>query len=646
MMMQKREWTMGKSSKDSKSDGSGMPVSMARKWAGRGAGLAVILALALPLACSKDTDGFSAEEWDRIKMITPLSEPQLPNPSNLRNENDEALVKFGQKLFWDKDFAEAITVAGPSGNVGEAGKISCAVCHGHPYFGDARPFPQSHGRTGWLAHNTPAMINLGYYKWTFWTGRFDSMAEHGAVALGGAGTQMFTAKVLYRKYKDEYNALFPDRPLPAFLDPMHPDAAKYPATGSLKGNGAAADGPFDRMSRADQWEIHWLRANVGRSFDAYPRALVTRDSPFEKYVRDDQDARKEANFNARAKNGLRLFIGKASCIDCHHGPALTDNKFHNVGVQDLTALPTGSTTMVNPDRGRAGALVGALNNQLFLNRTNRMIPVQTDQWPVFSGAGQFSDDPDSGLQRLIDEDKALCVERNPEANATTCGLLFKGPNPTATPPVEADPRYNTCIEANAEFEACVKYSPAMEGVFRTPSLLSIAMTAPYFHTGEARTLRSVVEHYNKGGGAHGSFVGTKSARLRPLLLTESEIDDVVEFLMTLTGKIDPSLTCNPLVDIKFDPITMRGCGPPGAGAPTGGASGSAGAGGGGRGGASGGGGMTGAGGVSGTGGAGSGGMASSGGAPGSGGAPSSGGAPGSGGAGVGGAAGGSAGGGG
>lgn len=641
MTVRKWRWTMCKSSKNSNSDGSQMRLPMARSGAlARGAALAV-LALTLPLACSEETDGFSEEEWKRIKMIEPLSSEQPRNPYNLR-DTDEGLIKFGQKLFWDKDFAEGIAVTGPTGNAGETGKVSCATCHGTFYFTDARPFPQSHGRS-WLAHNTPAMVNLGYYNWTFWTGRFDSMAEHGALALGGAGSNLFVSKVLYRKYRAEYEALFPETPLPTALDPMAPDAARFPATGNLKANGAAADGAFDRMTRADQWEIHQIRANVGRAFDTYPRALITKNSPFEKYVRDEADGRTEKNFNGRAKNGLRLFIGKASCIDCHHGPALTDNKFHNIGVQDLTALPTGSTTMVNPDRGRAGVMIGALNNAIFLNRTNRMIPQRTDQWPVFSGAGQFSDDPEAGLQRLVAEDAANCVERSADANITTCAGLFKAPNLAAMPPVEGDPRFQTCIEANAEHEACIKYNPALEGVFRTPSLLSIAMTAPYFHTGETRSLRGVVEHYNKGGAAPGSFVGTKSPRLRPLLLTENEIDDLVAFLTTLTGEpINPELTCNPLIELKFD-TTMRGCGPPGAGAPTGGASGTAGmSGGGGRGG----GGTTGAGGGSGTGGAGSGGMASSGGAPGSGGAPASGGAPGSGGAGVGGAAGGSAGGGG
>jgi cytochrome c peroxidase len=37
-------------------------------------------------------------------------------------------------------------------------------------------------------------------------------------------------------------------------------------------------------------------------------------------------------FSADEEAGLRLFIGKANCINCHNGPRLTDDHFHNTGV--------------------------------------------------------------------------------------------------------------------------------------------------------------------------------------------------------------------------------------------------------------------------------------------------------------------------
>jgi cytochrome c peroxidase len=550
--------------------------------------------------CSTETEGFSSEEWTRVKLIQPLATAQPANPYDLMGD-DEGLARLGQRLFFETDGSEAITVAGPSGNVGDVGKVGCVTCHGSSYFVDARPFPQSHGRS-WLTHNTPSMLNLGYNKWTLWTGRFDSLIEHGSGAFGTAATPLALAHYLYRKYKDDYNAAFPNNPLPDALNPAAPDAARFPSTGGPKAN-AAPDGVFEKMTLDDQWAIHQIRANVAKLFDAYPRKLVTHGSAFENYVTGKD--RSEASFSTSAKNGLRLFIGKGSCIDCHNGPLLSDGQFHNVGVPTLVALPTGSTTTTPPDRGRGGVMATVANNALFLYRTNQMLPPQS-QVAVYNGAGQFSDDPVTGLKKIMEEDAKWCVKRDPAANATTCAALFIAPNPMATPPVAGDPRYAVCIAANADAQACTMYDPALEGAFRTPQLINIAMTGPYFHTGEFASLRDVVVHYNQGGGTPGTFVGTLAPGIRPLLLTETEIDDIVEFLKTLTGQLpDPSWTCNSAVDPLSKNAPANACGAMGAGPlpPLGGASGSmggAGGKGGGGGGGGKGGGSSGGGGLGGT----------------------------------------------
>ncbi len=64
------------------------------------------------------------------------------------------------------------------------------------------------------------------------------------------------------------------------------------------------------------------------------------------------------------------------------------------------------------------------------------------------------------------------------------------------------------------------------GAFRTPTVRNIADSAPYLHDGSAQTLRQVVEHYNQGGNPN----PWQSDRIRPLKLTEQEIDDLVAFM--------------------------------------------------------------------------------------------------------------------
>lgn len=72
-----------------------------------------------------------------------------------------------------------------------------------------------------------------------------------------------------------------------------------------------------------------------------------------------------------------------------------------------------------------------------------------------------------------------------------------------------------------------------KGAFKTPTLRDIALTAPYFHDGSAKTLEEVVEFYNKGGIRNPHL----SKEIVPLNLTAQEKADLVEFLQSLTGEI-------------------------------------------------------------------------------------------------------------
>jgi cytochrome c peroxidase len=70
------------------------------------------------------------------------------------------------------------------------------------------------------------------------------------------------------------------------------------------------------------------------------------------------------------------------------------------------------------------------------------------------------------------------------------------------------------------------------GAYRTPSLRNIALTAPYFHDGSAKTLAEVVEFYNRGGNDNFN----RDWEMDTLHLTELERRDLVAFLESLSGK--------------------------------------------------------------------------------------------------------------
>ena len=68
--------------------------------------------------------------------------------------------------------------------------------------------------------------------------------------------------------------------------------------------------------------------------------------------------------------------------------------------------------------------------------------------------------------------------------------------------------------------------------FKTPSLRNVLITAPYFHDGSQATLWDVMDHYNKGDGVADPWLDED---MQPLALSESEIDDVVAFMASLTS---------------------------------------------------------------------------------------------------------------
>lgn len=77
----------------------------------------------------------------------------------------------------------------------------------------------------------------------------------------------------------------------------------------------------------------------------------------------------------------------------------------------------------------------------------------------------------------------------------------------------------------------VTKNEADTGAFKTPTLRSVELGAPYFHDGSRATLEEAVRFMAAGGGDDPK----KSPALVPTGLTEPEIAKIVEFLKTLTS---------------------------------------------------------------------------------------------------------------
>lgn len=319
---------------------------------------------------------FTEEEFALVKTfeLSPVGPP--PNPTNKYADNELA-AELGQKLFFEKTFSKGLTVPGSGlGNVGESQKVSCTSCHDpKAYFTDTRSRPaQTSLGVQWTNRNTPSLVNVTYYTWGSWGGKDDVPWNQGAngseSSQNFAGNRLHFARMIYAKYRDEYNALFPT-PLPAELALGHdPGFKRFPYNGRPKSSSMAADGAWEKMTPEDRDAINTILANTGKAFEAYERKLNSYNAPIDRYIRGEHDA-----LTAAQKRGLKLFIGKAACVDCHNGPTFTDQGFHNTGV------PQVGVTATRSDSGRYDDLSRTLATP-------------------FNGAGAYSDAPEVGAAKL------------------------------------------------------------------------------------------------------------------------------------------------------------------------------------------------------------------------------------------------------
>jgi cytochrome c peroxidase len=180
------------------------------------------------------------------------------------------------------------------------------------------------------------LIGTAYSPWLFWDGRKDSQWAQALgpwespVEHGGDRTQYAHLAAAY--YRAEYEALFGALPdLTGF-----PDHAG-PAVGD-----PAAVAAWATLAPEQQMTLSRIYANLGKAVAAYERRLLPGPTRFDAYVAAvtaGDDATAAATFTADEAAGLRLFIGEARCTDCHNGPLLTNNAFHNTGVPPVAGLP-------------------------------------------------------------------------------------------------------------------------------------------------------------------------------------------------------------------------------------------------------------------------------------------------------------------
>jgi cytochrome c peroxidase len=203
--------------------------------------------------------------------------------------------------------------------------------------------PLAHGM-GTTTRRSMPILGAAYQTWFFWDGRVDSLwaqalappeapLEHGI-------SRTRCAQIIDRNYRGEYEEVF--GPLVEFTED------KYPAIARPEPGDPEAYEAWKAMPMARRDEVNRVFVNMGKAIAAYGRLIVPTESRFDRYVGAvlEGDAEKaERALSPREAAGLRLFIGKAKCTNCHNGPMFTNGDFHDLEVPKAEGLP--------PDRGRA-----------------------------------------------------------------------------------------------------------------------------------------------------------------------------------------------------------------------------------------------------------------------------------------------------
>lgn len=256
-----------------------------------------------------------------IKLIGSLSLSTLPklppDPSNAVGDNPAAAA-LGKALFFDTRL---------SGN----GKVACASCHlPDRQFQDGTPLATGMGQTN---RRTMPIAGTAYSPWLFWDGRKDSqwsqalgplesLVEHGADR-----TQI--ARLVAASYAGDYEAVF---------GPV-PEVAALPEHASPLGT-EAAQAAWTSLDEQQRDEVNRVFANVGKAIAAFERTIEPRRTRFDAYADAVLAGRSTAGLLTPTEvDGLRLFVGKGECTNCHNGPLLTDQHFHNTGVPAVVGLP-------------------------------------------------------------------------------------------------------------------------------------------------------------------------------------------------------------------------------------------------------------------------------------------------------------------
>jgi cytochrome c peroxidase len=310
---------------------------------------------------------FTAETRAALGALSPAQLPAPGTDASNRFANDAKAALFGRRLFFDPIFSGKLLDGDNDGSVhalgnkGDTGKVACAGCHlPMTAFSDTRSIQQQTSlAAGWGLRRAPSLLDVGQSRVLMWDGRHDAMYNQVFGPIESPvemnSSRLYAAEQVFTHHRAEYEAIFGAMP-PLDDARFAPLSAVQTGCDALDADlkckapmrGAPGDaGAYDALSAADRDAVTRVIVNVGKAIGAYERLLGCGTSRFDRFVRGDATA-----LTRSEQRGAILFVGKGHCVDCHSGPFMSDEKFHNVG------LKPGLVATVFLDVNDPGASVG------------------------------------------------------------------------------------------------------------------------------------------------------------------------------------------------------------------------------------------------------------------------------------------------
>lgn len=210
-------------------------------------------------------------EWQELGPIPKWTHPE-------ENPGTKEKIALGKMLFFEP-------------RLSGSGQIACASCHEPDmYWSDGRAVSFGHNRTQ-LTRNAPSILNAALRSSFFWDGRAESLEQQAHDVLMNQDEMHSSEEIIAEnlaempEYGDRFEEVFGDR-----------------------------KPTLERVTKA---------------IAAFERTIRGGRSRFDYFLNGKSKALTDEELA-----GLHLFRTTARCINCHHGPLMTDDKFHNIGLSN------------------------------------------------------------------------------------------------------------------------------------------------------------------------------------------------------------------------------------------------------------------------------------------------------------------------